>query len=69
MIITETVSGEMIGSLPDFDEDVTAMAIHPGAKYFAVGLSTGKVQVYAIAKLELQKTFIDSKDKISAICL
>ena len=68
VIITETVNGNVIGSLPDFQEDVTAMAVHPGAKYFAVGLSTGQVQVYAIAKLELQKTLIDSKDKISTIC-
>ena len=67
VILTETVGGGEIGSLPDFQEDVTAMAVHPNAKYFAVGLSTGKIQVYAIAKLELQKTFIDSKDKISTI--
>ncbi|MGD1046165.1 MAG: caspase family protein [Bacteroidota bacterium] len=68
VVITETVNGNVIGSLPEFQEDVTAMAVHPGAKYFAVGLSTGKIQVYAIAKLELQKTFIDSKDKISSMC-
>jgi uncharacterized caspase-like protein len=68
VVVTETVSGDVIGSLPDFQEDVTAMAIHPGAKYFAVGLSTGKVQIYAIAKLELQKTYIDSNDKISTLC-
>ena len=67
VIITETVGGGEIGSLPDFQEDVTTIAVHPNAKYFAVGLSTGKIQVYAIAKLELQKTFIDSKDKISTI--
>ena len=54
VIITETANGEMIGSLPNFDEDVTAIAVHPGTKFFAVGLSTGKVQVYAIAKLELK---------------
>ena len=67
VIITETVGGGEIGSLPDFQEDVTTLAVHPNTKYFAVGLSTGKIQVYAIAKLELQKTFIDSKDKISTI--
>ena len=67
VIITEIVNGNELGSLPDFQENVTTMAVHPSAKYFAVGLSTGKIQIYAIAKLELQKTFIDSKDKISTI--
>jgi WD40 repeat protein len=67
-IIDAVNDGVVIGSLPNFQEDVTAIAIHPGAKHFAVGLSTGKVQVYTIARLELQKTIIDSKDKISALC-
>jgi WD40 repeat protein/uncharacterized caspase-like protein len=68
VVVTETASGDVIGSLLDFQEDITALAIHPSAKYFAVGLSTGKIQIYAIAKLELQKTYIDSKDKISTLC-
>ena len=68
VVVTETVTGDEIGALPDFQEDVTALAIHPVAKYFAVGLSTGKVQIYAVAKLELQKTYIDSNDKISILC-
>lgn len=68
VIITDAMSGESLGSLPSFQEDVTTIAVHPNAKYFVVGLSTGKVQVYNISKLEMQKTFIDSKDKISTIC-
>jgi uncharacterized caspase-like protein/WD40 repeat protein len=68
VVLTETVNGNTLGSLPEFQEDVTALSLHPGLKYFAVGLSTGKVQVYSVAKLELQKTFIDGKDKISSLC-
>ena len=68
VIVTDVVSDAVLGSLPDFEEDVTAMAVHTGTKYFAIGLSTGKVQVYAIAKLELKKTLIDGKEKISTIC-
>jgi uncharacterized caspase-like protein len=67
VIITETVKGEVIGSLPDFQEDITALAVHPNANYFAVGLSTGRIQIYAVTKLELQKAFVDSKYKISTI--
>ena len=69
VIITDVVNGTELGSLPDFQEDVTAIAVHPGAKHFTVGLSTGKVQVYAIAKLELQKTLVTGKDKISTIVI
>ena len=68
VVITETTNGESVGSLPEFQEDVTALAMNPSAKYFAVGLSTGTVQVYSIPKLELQKSYIDCKDKISSLC-
>ncbi|MCX6123023.1 MAG: caspase family protein [Ignavibacteriales bacterium] len=68
VIVTDVVNGTELGSLPDFQEDVTAIAVHPGAKHFTVGLSSGKIQVYAVAKLELQKTLVTGKDKISTIC-
>jgi WD40 repeat protein len=67
IIITETVSGDALGSLPAFQEDVSTLAIQPGAKTFAVGLSSGVVQLYAIGKLELTKTLTDSKEKISSL--
>jgi WD40 repeat protein len=67
VIFTDAVNNVAMGSLPDFQEDVTALAVHPNAKYFAVGLSTGRIQVYAVARLALQSTFIDSQDKISSI--
>jgi WD40 repeat protein/uncharacterized caspase-like protein len=67
VIFTDAVNNVVMGSLPDFQEDVTALAVHPNAKYFAVGLSTGRIQVYAVARLALQSTFIDSQDKISSI--
>jgi uncharacterized caspase-like protein/WD40 repeat protein len=65
--VTETVHGDVIGSIPDFQEDITALAFQPATKLFAVGLSTGKIQIYAIAKLELQKTYIDCNEKISSL--
>ena len=68
VVITETMNGESVGSLPEFQEDVTALAVNPGTKNFTVGLSSGTVQVYAVAKLEPQKTYIDCKDKISSLC-
>ena len=37
VVITETMNGESVGSLPEFQEDVTALAMNPSAKYFAVG--------------------------------
>jgi len=67
VIFTDAVNNVAMGSLPDFQEDVTALAVHPNAKYFAIGLSTGRIQVYAVARLALQSTFIDSQDKISSI--
>jgi WD40 repeat protein/uncharacterized caspase-like protein len=67
VIITDVLNDAVLGSLPDFEEDVTAIAVHTGTKYFAIGLSTGKVQVYSIAKLELKKTFVDGKAKISTL--
>jgi uncharacterized caspase-like protein len=68
VIVTDVVTGTELGSLPDFQDDVSAIAVYPGAKHFTIGLSSGKIQVYAIAKLELQKTLIDSKNKISTLC-
>ena len=61
LIIMDAMDGEVIGSLSNFKEDITAIAVHPGTKYFALGLSTGKIQIYAIAKLELQKIFSTAK--------
>ena len=68
VIITETVNGRALGSLPDFRGRCNCDSYSSKCKIFCIGLSTGKVQVYAVAKLELQKTYIDSKDKISTIC-
>jgi WD40 repeat protein len=68
VIITETMRDEVLGSLTDFQDDITVIAVHPTAKYFALGLSTGKVLIYAIAKCELQKSFFDCKNKISSMC-
>ncbi len=67
VIITEIASGDVVGSLKGFEQDITALAVNQ-TKCFAVGLSTGKVQVFAIEKLELQKTFMDSRDRISTVC-
>ena len=66
--ITEAVSGNNLGSLPEFKEDVTTLAIQQDAKNFAVGLSTGQVQKYAIGGLSLISTYTDGKDKISTLC-
>jgi WD40 repeat protein len=57
----------MLGALPDFQDDVTTLAFHPNLKFFAVGVSTGKVHVYAVTKFELLKTYFDSNTKISAL--
>jgi len=67
VIITDVVNGVAMGSLPDFQEDVTATTLHPSGKFFAVGLSTGMIQIYAVAGLALQTTFNDCRDKISSI--
>ena len=67
VIITDVVNGVMMGSLSDFQEDVTATTLHPSGKFFAVGLSTGMIQVYAVARLALQTTFNDCQDIISSI--
>jgi WD40 repeat protein/uncharacterized caspase-like protein len=67
VIMTDVVNGVAMGSLPDFQEDVTAMALHPDSKVFAIGLSTGMIQVYAVARFALQTTFTDCQDKISSI--
>ncbi|RPI07055.1 MAG: CHAT domain-containing protein [Ignavibacteriae bacterium] len=66
-VITETTNGDVLGTLPDFQEDVSALAVHPTAKLFAVGLSSGTIQLYAVAKMELQKALTESRNKISSM--
>jgi uncharacterized caspase-like protein/WD40 repeat protein len=65
--ITDAVSEDNLGSLPAFKEDITAIAVQPEAKNFAVGLSTGQVFIYAIGKFVLVSNLTDSKDKISTL--
>ena len=65
--LTDIVSGNTLGSLSSFQDDVTALALQPDGRAFAVGLATGQVQIYAIGKMEMQKTLSDLPEKISVI--
>ena len=67
VVVTETVNGDQIGSLSDFQDDIVTLTLDPGMKFIAVGLSSGKVQIYTITKLEMQKTYLDCTSKISSL--
>jgi WD40 repeat protein/uncharacterized caspase-like protein len=66
--ITDAVSGTVIGSLPTFQEEITALAIQPGAKNGAVGLSNGQINIFSIGTLTTISTFNDAKDRITTLC-
>ena len=68
VIVTDVISGDALGSLPSFSEDVTALTVQPGAKCLAVGLSNGAIQIFSVDNFVIQKTFTDSKEKISRLC-
>jgi WD40 repeat protein len=67
VIVTETVSGDALGTLPTFQEDITSIALQPGAKNFAIALTSGRIQLFAIGRLELIKSLTDCKEKISSL--
>ena len=66
--ITDAVSGTAIGSVPAFQEVITALAIQPDAKNGAVGLSKGQVNIFSIGTLSTISAFNDAKDKIMTLC-
>ena len=65
--ITDAVSEDVLGSLPTFKEEVTALAVQPGAKNFAIGLSTGQICFYSIDNLTMLNALADCKGKISSL--
>ena len=66
--ITDAVGGTAIGSVPAFQEEITALAIQPDAKNGAVGLLTGQVNIFSIGTLKTISTFNDAKDRSTALC-
>jgi uncharacterized caspase-like protein len=66
--ITDAVSGSTIGSVPSFQEEITALALQPGAKNGAVGLSNGQVNIFSIGTLKTISTFNDTKDRNNTLC-
>jgi WD40 repeat protein len=66
--ITDAVSGTPIGSVPAFQEEITALAIQPDAKSGAVGLSKGQVNIFSIGTLKTISTFSDAKDRSTTLC-
>ncbi len=66
--ITDAVSGTAIGSVPSFQEEITALAIQPDAKNGAVGLSTGQVNIFSIGTLTTVSTFNDAKERNTTLC-
>jgi WD40 repeat protein len=66
--ITDAVSGTAIGSVPAFQEEITALAIHPDAKSGAVGLSKGQVNIFSIGTLTTISTFNDAKGRSMTLC-
>jgi len=66
--ITDAVSGTAIGSVPAFQEEITALAIQPDAKNGAVGLLKGQVNIFSIGTLKTISTFNDAKDRSTTLC-
>ena len=63
----DTRLAKEIGEVSVENEDITTIAVHPGKKHFAIGLSTGQINVYASQQLTLVKSFTDSKSRITAL--
>jgi uncharacterized caspase-like protein len=67
VILSDLVSGNALGTLPTFQEDVLSLALQPGGKNFAVGLASGQVQLYSIGRLEMIRAYSENKEKISVL--
>jgi hypothetical protein len=66
--VTDLTSGNTMGALPQFDDNITGIAIRPGIKQFAVSLSTGQVNTYAFAKFAPISNLTVATSKISKLC-
>jgi WD40 repeat protein len=66
--ITDAVGGTAIGSVPAFQEEITALAIQPDTKNGAVGLSKGQVNIFSIGTLTTISTFNNAKSGSMALC-
>ncbi|MBI3005454.1 MAG: caspase family protein [Ignavibacteriales bacterium] len=64
--IYDANSGKSIGSISSKDE-LTAMAVHPNGRVFAVASITGEVRIYTIAQLAMTNVLSDSKEKITTL--
>ena len=65
--ITEAASGNDLAKISDISEDITAMALAPSGKYFAVGSYMGTVQIYAVAQQNKLQSLSDAKEKINLL--
>lgn len=66
--ITDAVGGTAIGSVPAYQEEITALALQPDAQNGAVGLSNGEVNIFSIGSLATISTFNNAKERITALC-
>jgi hypothetical protein len=66
--ITDAVSGTALGSVPEFQEEIAALAIQPDGKNGAVGLSQGQINIFSIGTLKTILTFNNAKDRSKTLC-
>jgi hypothetical protein len=48
-------------------EDITTIAVHPAKKHFALGLSTGQINIYEAGRFSLVKSFTDCSARITTL--
>jgi WD40 repeat protein len=56
-----------VGEVSLEKEDITTIAVHPGKKHFALGLSTGQINIYAAGQFSLVKSFTDCNVRITTL--
>ncbi|MGA2622427.1 MAG: caspase family protein [Bacteroidota bacterium] len=61
------ISGEKISSLPDFKEQATCRALHPGGKWMAIGTSDGHIHIYDLVQATDAKVLATNGGKITAM--
>jgi uncharacterized caspase-like protein len=64
---TDVSNGNTLGSSSTFDEDITAFALQPNNKFFAVSTASGEVKIVDAAQLAIVKTIQDCKTPISTL--
>jgi len=64
--VYDALSGKSLGSISS-KEDLTAFALHPSGRVFAVAAANGEIRIFTVAQMAMTNTLPEAKERITTL--